>query len=87
MILSFDIFREISQTHIAFAADRIVHGEGCRQVMVSLSALGYFQVVPKQLLVVGMYAILDDALCSLHRALAAQICHTLLGGDDVDIVL
>ena len=52
-----------------------------------LTALGNLEVIPQELLIVGMSAVLDDALCALHRTLAAKVGNTLLCYDDIDIVL
>ena len=85
--LLFDVFCEVCQLHVALARQRVVHGEGGRQVVTRLSHLRDLQVVPQQLLVVGMSTVLDDALGTLCRRLATQVGNTLLGDDDVDIVL
>ena len=54
--------------------------------MTGLTHLRDLQVVPEQLLVVGVSAVLDDALSSLCGTLAAQVGNTLLCHDDVHIV-
>ena len=64
-----------------------MHGEGGRQVVARLTTLGQLQVVPQQLLVVGVGALLDDHLSTLAGRLAAQVGNTLFGDDDVDVVL
>src|SRR5574344_2687206 len=87
MILSFDVFAEVCQAHITFARQRVVHGESCRQIMVSLSAFGNLKIIPKQLLVIRMSAVLNNQFGTLHRAFAAQVGNTLFGDDDIDIVL
>ena len=55
--------------------------------MAQMSHLGNLQVVPQQLSVVGMCTVLDDGLGTLLGSLATQVGNTLLGNDDVDIVL
>ena len=64
-----------------------MHGEGGREVVTGLSHLGNLEVVPQKLLVVGVCTVLDDALSTLDGALATKVGDTLLGNDDVDIVL
>lgn len=49
--------------------------------------VGQFQVIPKDALVVGVNAVLDDGLCTFFRTLATEVGHTLFGDDDVDVVL
>ena len=73
--------------HVALASQRVVHGEGGSEVVTSLTHLRNLQVVPQQLLVVGVCTVLDDALGTLCRALATQVGNTLFGDDDVDVVL
>ena len=64
-----------------------MEGEGCREVVACLSHFGNLQIVPQQLTIVGMSAVFDDTLCTLDWALATKVGHSLLGDDDVDIVL
>ena len=73
--------------HVTLTSQRVVHGEGSGKAMTGMSACTQLQVVPQQLLVVGVSTVLDDGLCTLHRALATQIRHTLLRHDDIHIVL
>ena len=81
------ILREVRQVHVAFACQRIVHGEGGSEAVAGMSARTQLQVIPQQLLVVGMCAVFDDGLCTLHGALATKVGNTLLRNDDIDIVL
>ena len=55
--------------------------------MTGLSHLRNLEVIPQQLLVVRMCTILDDALCTLDGTFATQVGNTLLGDDDVHVVL
>ena len=86
-MLLLDVLCKVRQLHVTLAGQRVVHGEGCRQVMTGLSHLGNLQVVPQELLVVGVCTVLDDALSTLDGTLAAQVGNTLLGHDDVHVVL
>ena len=81
------ILCEIGQVHVALASQRVVHGEGGRQVVARLAHLGELQVVPKQLLVVRMCTVLDDDFGALCGALSAQVGDALFRHDDVDVVL
>ena len=56
--------------------------------MWSLRAVaGQFEVIPKKLFVVRMSTVFDDGLCAFFRTLATKIGNTLLGDNDIDIVL
>ena len=81
------ILCKVGQVHVALASQRVVHGEGGGEVVTGLTHLRNLQVVPQQLLVVGVCTVLDDALSTLCRRLATQVGNTLFGNDDVDIVL
>ena len=83
----FNILREVGQLHVTLASQRVVHSEGSGQVVTGLAHLGNLQVVPQQLLVVGVCTVLYDTLSTLCRRLATQVGNTLLGNDDVDVVL
>ena len=83
----FHIFCEVSQVHVALTSQGVVHSEGSSQVVTGLSHLGDLQVIPQQLLVVGVSSVLDDALSTLSRTLSTQVGNTLFGNNDVHIVL
>ncbi len=85
--LFLNVFCIVGQAHVALAAQCVVHGKGAGQTMAGVTAGAQFEVVPKQLLVVGMCALLDDQFGTLHRTLASEVGHALLSDDDVDIVL
>lgn len=87
LLLVFDVFGEVGESHVAFAAQCVVHGECSWQAVTCMSSGAEFEIVPKELLVVGMHAFLDDELCPLHGPFGAQVGHSLLSDDDVDIVL
>ena len=73
--------------HVTLAGQRVVHGEGSGEAMARVTAFTQFQIIPEQLLVVGVCTVLDDGLCTLHGTLAAQVGNTLFGDDDVHVVL
>ena len=81
------VLSEVCQLHVTLASQRVVHSEGSSQVMTGLTHLRDLQVIPKQLLLVRMSTVLDDALSTLCRTLATQVGHTLLGHDDIHVVL
>ena len=51
-----------------------------------MAASGQLHVIPQNAPVFRMRAVVDDGFGPLHRALAAQIGHALLGHDDLDRV-
>ena len=55
--------------------------------MTCVSASSYLQVVPEKLFVVGMCTLFYDVACTLCGTLSAEVGNTLLGNDDVDVVL
>ena len=73
VFLLFHVFRIVGKVHVALAHEGVVECEGCGEVVVGLSALCYLQVIPQQLLIVGVSAVLYDALCALHRALSTKV--------------
>lgn len=77
----------IGEAHVAFLEEHLVHAQGGGEAVAGLPLGGNLQVIPKELLVVGVGAVLDDGLGTLHGALAAQVGDALLGDDDVDGVL
>ena len=52
-----------------------------------LTALAHAQVVPKEFLVVGIYAILDDCFGTLYGVFSAQVGYALIGDEHIDRVL
>ena len=54
---------------------------------VSTHLLAEFEVIPHQLLIHGVNAILDDAFGTLARILAAEVCYALFSSEDLDRVL
>ena len=73
--------------HVTLAGQRVVHGEGGGEAMACMAAGSQFQIVPKQLLIVGVSTVLDDGLGTLHGTLAAQVGNTLFSDDDVHVML
>ena len=74
--------------HITRSGQLGMHSQGFANSVGSLRlAVGQFQVIPQQLLVVGVSAVFDDGLGTLLRTLAAEVGYALLGDDDIDVVL
>ena len=83
----FHVLSIIREMHVTLTDESVMERECCRQVVMCLTALCNLELIPQELLVIGMSAVLDDALCTLHRTLATKVGNTLLGDDDIDIVL
>ena len=64
-----------------------MESEGSLQGVRGLAELAHLEVFAQEGLVVGMRAVLDDALGTLYGVGAAQVGDTLVGDDDVDGVL
>ena len=75
------VYLEFCITHIARLLVCNVHGECMAKRMwcVNTLALRELEIIPKQLLIVGMYTVLDDETCALRRRLAAKVGNTLFG--------
>lgn len=86
-LILFNVFREISEMHIPFARQRIMHRKGCSQVVTCLSHLSYLQIVTQQGTIIRMSTVLNDDLSTLCRTLASQVGHTLFCHDDIDVML
>ena len=67
----------IGEAHVAFLEEHLVHAQGGGEAVAGLPLGGNLQVIPKELLVVGVGAVLDDGL-------GTQVGDALLGDDDVD---
>ena len=81
------ILGEVGQVHIALATESVVHSEGSRETMVCLTAGSYLQIVAEHRTIVRMCTVLDDEVSALHWALATKVGDTLLGNDNVHVVL
>ena len=56
---------ELSQVHVALLGQSLVEGKGFVKGVACLALLGYLEVIPHELLVVGVHAVFDDALGTL----------------------
>ena len=82
------ILREIGESHVTFAQERVVEGQCGTHVLGFVTHGGnVLEIVAQQRFVVGVGTILDDFPCSAHRTFASEVGYSLLGGDDVYIVL
>ena len=73
--------------HVALAEESVVECECGREFVRCLSLVCNLEIVPQQLFVVGMSAVLNDGLCAFAWRLSSQVGYTLLCDDDVDVVL
>ena len=77
----------IDVAHVTALGQFGVHTQSCTDTMRSLClTIGQLEVIPKDVLVVGMYTVLDDGLSTLLGALTTQVGYTLFGDDDIHIV-
>lgn len=58
-------FLEFCQMHVALLSQGLVQGKSLVKCVAGLTLLGNLEVIPHELLVVRMYAVLDDALGAL----------------------
>ncbi len=58
---------ELCQMHVSLFGQSLMQSESLLKGMAGLTLLGNLQVVPHELLVVGVHAVLDDALGTLCR--------------------
>ena len=61
------VLSEFGQVHVTLLGQSLMQGECLLQCMAGLTLLGNLQVVPHELLVVRMHAVLDDTLGALGR--------------------
>lgn len=85
--LNFLIFREVYVTHVAAGEEFLVEGEGCVEIVGSLTSETELQIVAEQFLIHRVNAVLDDFLCLLNGVFATKIGHALVCDEDIDRVL
>ena len=56
---------ELGQVHVALLGQGLVEGKGFVKGVAGLTLLGNLEVVPHELLVVGVHAVFDDAFGAL----------------------
>ena len=56
---------EFGKVHITLLGECLVQSKGFVQCVAGLAFLGYLEVIPHELLVVGVHTVLDDALGAL----------------------
>lgn len=71
---------EIYLAHVAVVKESLMHGEGSLEIQRNVAAvlLCEVHIIPEELLIHRMSAILDDGLCALQGILAAEVSHALL---------
>ena len=86
-LLLFQIFPEVSQSHVALFQEGIVHGEGCPHALWLMTLLGKLQIFAEHRALVWMSTVFDDFLGTAQRTLATKIGNALLGNNDIHIML
>ena len=82
------ILREVGESHIAFAEEGIVESQrGTHVLRFVTHRCDMREIVAQQGFVVGVGAVLDDFPCAANGAFASEVGDSLLGGDNVNIVL
>lgn len=56
---------ELGQVHVTLLGQGLVQGKGFVESVAGLTLLGYLEVIPHELLVIRVHAVLDDALGAL----------------------
>ena len=75
-------FRPVGLAHVTLVLEYLMHAQSGREAVRRVALLRNLHVVPENLLVVRVSAVLYDGLRTLHRTLAAQVSYALLGDDD-----
>ena len=86
-LLLFQIFSEISQSHVALLQEGIVHGEGGTHALWLVALLGKLQILTEHRAVIRMRTVFDNLLGTAQWALAAEIGYSLFGDNHIHIVL
>ena len=86
-LLLFQIFSEISQSHIALLQEGIVHGEGSTHALWLVALLGKLQILTQHRAVIWMGTVFDNLLGTSQWAFATEIGYSLFGNNHIYIVL
>ena len=86
-LLLFQIFSEISQSHISLLQEGIVHGESSTHALWLVALLGKLQVFAEHRAVIRMGTVFDNLFGTAQWAFATEIGYSLFGNDDIHIVL
>ena len=81
------IFLILSQMHVSLFGQGFVQGKGFIQSVAGLAFLGNLKIIPHELLVIRVHAVLYYALGTLGWRLAAKVGNTLLGDEHLNAVL
>ena len=68
-LLLFQIFPEVSQSHISLLQEGIVHGEGCPHALWLMALLGKLQIFAEHRAIVWMSTVFDDFLGTVQRTM------------------
>jgi len=86
-LLLFQIFSEISQSHISLLQECIVHGEGSTHALWLVALLGKLQIFTKHRAVIWMGTVLDNLFGTAQWAFATEIGYSLFGNNHIHIML
>ena len=87
VLLLFQIFSEISQSHVALLQEGIVHGEGSTHALWLVALLGKLQILTEHWTVIRMGTVFDNLFGTAQWAFATEIGYSLFGNDHIHIVL
>ena len=65
--------------HVARLEEFLVHSQCAREGVRRMGSLAHFEVLAQHRTILGIYAIVDNLVSALNRALAAEVCDTMLG--------
>ena len=86
-LLLFQIFSEISQSHVSLLQEGIVHGEGGTHALWLVTLFCKLQVFAKHWTIIWMRTVFDNLLGTAQWAFATKIGYSLLGNNHIHIVL
>ena len=81
------VLRPVDVAHITRGCDLLMERKASIETLRRMTLHSEVEVVTQQLLVVGVYALLDDLLSTLAGALTTEVSDTVLGDDDLHRVL
>ena len=94
MLLSFcplcglaEVVLPLGVAHVAGFEELLVHSECAGERMRRVSRFGHLEVLVEQWAILRVNTVVYDFVCTLNRALSAQVGNTMFGDDDLDGVL
>ena len=67
--------------HVARLEEFLVHSQCAREGVRRMGSLAHFEVLAQHRTLLGLYALVDNLVSALKRALAAEVSATMLGDD------